>query len=115
MKNLSVLLLFVALSFSCAGKMDVNAVPIASVVVRDGPVGKYQKEIDASSSYDTDGIIKKYKFSILENPSSRGFSVTVSESKINYIFPEKGTYTIFLEVVDNENGSHRTSIKYDLK
>lgn len=60
-------------------------------------------QFDASQSFDKDrkwgGNIIKYVYSI------NGFEIVTIKPVINYIFPNPGTYTIKLHVIDNNNMS----------
>jgi len=80
-----------------------NLSPIANLeLVEVGQLSDYEIIIDASKSYDQDqnydGKIVSYKYQIDD-----WFSLTTDKSKINYILPQKGSYTVSCQVQDNDN------------
>ena len=58
--------------------------------------------IDASKSFDQDGkwggTVKEYEYAV-----QGGFNARTTRKKIDYIFPQAGTYTVSLKVKDNDN------------
>jgi hypothetical protein len=62
----------------------------------------YFVALDASKSFDQDGkwggSIKEYEYAV-----QGGFNSRTSRKKIEYIFPQAGTYSVLLKVKDNDN------------
>lgn len=80
-----------------------NMLPVARMqITQTAEVSPYQIAVDAAQSYDQDerwgGQVKAYEFTVDEF-----YSTETIRPKLEYIFPEVGTYRIVLRVKDNDD------------
>lgn len=88
--------------------------PVASFKLNNTQVlSPYEREIDASESYDADGKfgggIQMYRYFVNNKLIS-----TESSPKLKYIFPEPGNYTIRVDVVDTDGAENSISNVYSI-
>jgi PKD repeat protein len=79
--------------------LKVYARPVANFIVSGSPCVNYTLTFDASSSYDLDGsIVPPYTWDFGD-----GNVTSVLDSAINHIYVNNETYTVRLNVTDNDN------------
>jgi hypothetical protein len=79
-----------------------NLAPVPHLqLVQTDQLGPYQVKLDASKSQDADhrwgGQIMKWEFTIADF-----YTTTIDQPVIHYVFPEPGTYSVGLRVLDND-------------
>jgi hypothetical protein len=79
-----------------------NLAPVPHLqLTQTDELGPYQVKLDASKSYDADhrwaGEIMKWEFTIADF-----YTTTIDQPVIHYVFPEPGTYSVGLRVLDND-------------
>lgn len=78
-----------------------NELPIGLFTVANDPTNRYRKTFDASASFDMDGTITAYFWYVI-SPGDTGGAVGIGTGQeLTYIFPGVGTYTVVLDVYDN--------------
>jgi KaiC/GvpD/RAD55 family RecA-like ATPase/PKD repeat protein len=85
------------------GKTILNRVPVASFdILTQKPVADEQIIFDASSSYDPDGDIVSYEWTL-------GDGMTGSSRVISHSYASIGTYNLTLTVTDNDGHNNSVS------
>jgi len=83
-----------------------SPIPELEIEALDNDGITLSKKINGCNSIDGDadygGNIVTYKFTIAEEGKVPFYVYEDSNCEINYVFPKSGTYTITLEVMDNE-------------
>lgn len=79
-----------------------NLPPVADLKIKEiGQLSDFEVIIDATGSYDSDsgydGKVVKYRYQIDD-----WFHLTTDKASIKYILPQEGTYTVSLQVLDND-------------
>ena len=79
---------------------DLSSINSLLTVVKTGD----KITFNAEESYDTDGTITKYEWTILD--ISRNSEIIRTQENFDYTFDKDGTYTISLTITDNAQDSH---------
>jgi PKD repeat protein len=88
-------------------KVLENMLPVASFTVsNETPATNQSVILDASESYDPDGIIVAYKWDFGDGSCIQEGNIV----KINHSYNETGAYTVKLEVEDNRRAKNVTTI-----
>ena len=84
--------------------------PQASISIQDDIFIGQPTLLDGSESTDVDGEIETYDWYITEDDTTLA---TLHGKTVEYTFEQEGTYTITLEIEDDDDLTHSTSIEID--
>lgn len=86
-----------------SGLISVNGIPSANSMIADANTGDIVS-FSGTASYDSDGTISKYAWSIVR--SKDNYEISKNQENFEYIFNEGGTYSVTLTVTDDEGDSN---------
>ena len=81
------------------GSISVNGIPASSSMTTSAETGD-TLSFSGSNSYDSDGFIVKYEWNIVSNGNTD--EININQENFDYIFSEKGTYSVTLTVTDDK-------------
>ena len=81
------------------GSISVNGIPASSSMTASAETGD-TLSFSGSNSYDSDGSIVKYEWNIVSNGNTD--EININQENFDYIFSEKGTYSVTLTVTDDK-------------
>ena len=79
---------------------DLSSINSLSTVVKTGD----KITFNAEESYDTDGTITKYEWTIIS--IAENIEIIRTQENFDYTFDKEGTYTISLDITDNAQDTH---------
>ena len=79
---------------------DLSSINSLSTVVNTGD----KITFNAEESYDTDGTITKYEWTIIS--IAENIEIIRTQENFDYTFDKEGTYTISLDITDNAQDTH---------
>ncbi|NJM93783.1 MAG: PKD domain-containing protein [Cytophagales bacterium] len=81
-----------------------NESPVAGFISGKSPTNPFTVLLDASASFDPDGVIAAYEWDFGD-----GNTQTLSEAATEHTFPDQGEYTISLRVIDGRGKSSQAA------